>query len=183
MAAVRFVERSLFCPSPRDGALPNHWTSPRCADGRPIPYATVIELAAPSGAVLNGTTTGEDGRFAVPSVQVEATLVVTFIGFRPDTLRGIRPQGPQVDVGIIALQPDKELLDVAEVQAEQSTTTFALDKRVFNVGKDLSTTGASALEVLNNVPSVTVSIEGENQPPREWRRANPDRRQTLGLDR
>ena len=130
-------------------------------NGRPIPYATVIELAAPSGAVLNGTTTGEDGRFAVPSVQVEATLVVTFIGFRPDTLRGIRPQGPQVDVGIIALQPDKELLDVAEVQAEQSTTTFALDKRVFNVGKDLSTTGASALEVLNNVPSVTVSIEGE----------------------
>lgn len=130
-------------------------------NGQPIPYATVIELATPSGIVLNGTTTGEDGRFAVPSVQMEATLVVTFIGFKPDTLRDIRPQGLQVDVGIIALQPDQELLDVAEVQAEQSTTTFALDKRVFNVGKDLSTTGASALEVLNNVPSVTVSIEGE----------------------
>ncbi len=130
-------------------------------NGQPIPYATVIELATPSGAVLNGTTTGEDGRFSVPSVQVEATLVVTFIGFKPDTLRGIRPQGPTLDVGIIALQPDQELFDEAVVQAEQSTTTFALDKRVFNVGKDLSTTGASALEVLNNVPSVTVSIEGE----------------------
>lgn len=60
-------------------------------NGQPIPYATVIELAIPSGAVLNGTTMSEDGRFAVPSVQVEVTLVVTFIGFRPDTLRGIRP--------------------------------------------------------------------------------------------
>ena len=67
-------------------------------NGQPIPYATVIELATPSGAVLNGTTTGEGGRFAVPSVQVEATLVVTFIGFKPDTLRDIRPQGLQVSV-------------------------------------------------------------------------------------
>ena len=39
---------------------------------------------------------------------------------------------------------------------------FKLDKRVFNVGKDLSSTGASALEVLDNVPSVTVSIEGKS---------------------
>ena len=36
-----------------------------------------------------------------------------------------------------------------------------MDKRVFNVGKDLSSTGASALEVLNNVPSVNVNIEGD----------------------
>jgi outer membrane receptor protein involved in Fe transport len=46
------------------------------------------------------------------------------------------------------------------VQGEVSRTEFKLDKRVFNVGKDLSTTGASALEVLNNVPSVNVNIEG-----------------------
>jgi len=47
------------------------------------------------------------------------------------------------------------------ISAEKSTTEFKLDKRVFNVGKDLSSTGASALEVLNNVPSVDVNIEGE----------------------
>ena len=38
---------------------------------------------------------------------------------------------------------------------------FRLDKRVFNVGKDLSSSGASALEVLDNIPSVNVNIEGE----------------------
>ena len=47
------------------------------------------------------------------------------------------------------------------MQAERSTTEFQLDKRVFNVGQDLSSTGASALDVLNNVPSVTVNIEGQ----------------------
>ena len=53
------------------------------------------------------------------------------------------------------------MLNEVEVRAEKSTTEFRLDKRVFNVGKDLSSTGASAYEVLENVPSVTVSIEGE----------------------
>jgi outer membrane receptor protein involved in Fe transport len=46
------------------------------------------------------------------------------------------------------------------LRAEKSSTEFKLDRRVFNVGKDLSSTGMGALEVLNNVPSVNVSIEG-----------------------
>ena len=47
------------------------------------------------------------------------------------------------------------------MRGERSRTEFKLDKRVFNVGQDLTSTGASALEVLNNVPSVNVSIEGQ----------------------
>ncbi|MEL6717903.1 MAG: TonB-dependent receptor, partial [Bacteroidota bacterium] len=46
-------------------------------------------------------------------------------------------------------------------RSEKSQTEFKLDKRVFNVGQDLSSTGASALEVLNNVPSISVNIEGQ----------------------
>jgi outer membrane receptor protein involved in Fe transport len=46
------------------------------------------------------------------------------------------------------------------VTAEKSTTEFKTDRRVFNVGTDLTSSGASALEVLNNVPSVNVDIEG-----------------------
>ncbi|NNK90382.1 MAG: TonB-dependent receptor, partial [Saprospiraceae bacterium] len=61
----------------------------------------------------------------------------------------------------ILLAKDAMRLEEIIVAAEKSSTEFKLDKRVFNVGKDLSSTGASALEVLNNVPSVNVSIEGE----------------------
>ena len=44
---------------------------------------------------------------------------------------------------------------------KHNSSSYKLDKRVFNVGKDLSTTGASATDVLNNVPSVNVNIEGQ----------------------
>ena len=65
------------------------------------------------------------------------------------------------------MEEDVQSLNEVVVQGEKSTTEFKLDKRIFNVGKDLSTTGMSALEVLNNVPSVNVNIEGRNQSSRE----------------
>jgi outer membrane receptor protein involved in Fe transport len=69
----------------------------------------------------------------------------------------------QVDLGLIELASQGQTLEEVTVRAEKSQTEFKLDKRVFNVGKDLSSTGASALEVLNNVPSVNVTIEGQIQ--------------------
>ena len=68
--------------------------------------------------------------------------------------------GSSIDLGTIKLELIDQSLDEVTVTAEKSTTQFRLDKRVFNVGKDISTSGASALEVLNHVPSVTVSMEG-----------------------
>ena len=73
----------------------------------------------------------------------------------------IRDRGSTADLGTIYLGSDSQALDEVLITADKSTTEFKLDKRVFNVGADLSSTGAGALEVLNNVPSVNVSIEGE----------------------
>jgi outer membrane receptor protein involved in Fe transport len=64
-------------------------------------------------------------------------------------------------LGVIALEKVNTVLDEVEIRAEKSSTEFKLDRRVFNVGKDLSSTGMGALELLNNVPSVSVSIEGD----------------------
>ena len=65
------------------------------------------------------------------------------------------------DLGVIQLHEDSQSLDEVVVRGERSRTEFKLDKRVFNVGQDLTSAGASALDVLNNVPSVNVSIEGQ----------------------
>jgi len=54
----------------------------------------------------------------------------------------------------------EQLVEV-EIAGEVSRRRFELDKRVFSVGKDLRSTGASALEVLNSLPSVTVKVYGE----------------------
>jgi outer membrane receptor protein involved in Fe transport len=128
---------------------------------QPIPYATVIAVNNETAKTLVGATTDFDGQFTLASPTPSVFLVVSFIGFRTDTITQFTAAEVGSDAGVIRLHANHEQLDEVEVTREASRTRFELDKRVFTVGTDLSTTGASALDVLNHVPSVSVNIEGE----------------------
>ena len=128
---------------------------------QPLEYATVKLLDASTQELLSGTTTAADGTFALETEATDFYLEVDFIGFVTTKITEFDRRTRKINVGKIALSEDTETLDEVVVRGEKSQTEFKLDKRVFNVGQDLSSTGASALEVLNNVPSVNVSIEGQ----------------------
>jgi len=128
--------------------------------GQALDYATVAVYDANDGSLLSGTTTEDGGKFKVTVSKEKVYVEVEFIGFETKRIDEISFSNSQVDLGRITLGEDTEVIDEVIVTADKSTTEFKLDKRVFNVGSDLSTTGASALEVLNNVPSVNVNIEG-----------------------
>ena len=128
---------------------------------QPIPFATVVVGDKSSLETITGVTTTDDGSFTVLSPLRDIYLEISFIGYKTLRREDIRINGKGIDLGTIALSEQSEMLNEVEVRGEKSTMEFKLDKRVFNVGKDLSSAGASALEVLDNVPSVTVSIEGQ----------------------
>ncbi|NND32699.1 MAG: TonB-dependent receptor, partial [Saprospiraceae bacterium] len=126
----------------------------------PIEFATAVLLAKDSSLTITGTTTNQAGIFELETEEKEFRIEISFIGFVSRMIDDFEMVGNQIDLGSIMLVENTETLDEVVVRAEKSQTEFKLDKRVFNVGKDLSSTGASALEVLNNVPSVNVNIEG-----------------------
>ncbi len=126
-----------------------------------IDHATIIISNKTTGAIVTGTTTENGGRFELTTSTTNISVEISFIGFISVTIDDVPFDGTLTDLGTIMLKEDVQALDEVVVTAEKSTTEFKLDKRVFNVGADLSTTGASALEVLNNVPSVNVNIEGQ----------------------
>ncbi|MCI5080089.1 MAG: TonB-dependent receptor family protein [Saprospiraceae bacterium] len=128
---------------------------------QPIEFATIMVADANSGASITGTTTDLDGAFSVSTNARNFRIEISFIGFKTTKITDFTIDGNKVELGEIMLADNSQQLEEVVVRAEKSTTEFKLDKRVFNVGKDLSSTGASALEVLNNVPSVNVNIEGE----------------------
>ena len=66
----------------------------------------------------------------------------------------------KVSLGVLKLTQNSKNLETFTVTEERSTVEFKLDRRVFNVGSDISNQGLGALDVLNNVPSVNVDIEG-----------------------
>ena len=128
--------------------------------GTPIEFATVIVGDPETRTDLAGATTDLDGKFEVTTTAEAFFVEVSFIGLEAVTITDFTVEKGRVALGVIELGADAEVLQEVEVRAERSSVEFKLDKRVFNVGEDLSSTGAGALEVLNNVPSVNVDIEG-----------------------
>lgn len=129
--------------------------------GQPIAFATVLISDNETRKPITGTTTLDDGSFILEINTSNFYIEVSFLGYQTKTF-GLPPtQNKTLDLGTISLSEDAKQLEEVVVQGEVSRTEFKLDKRVFNVGKDLSSTGASALDVLNNVPSVNVNIEGK----------------------
>jgi outer membrane receptor protein involved in Fe transport len=126
-----------------------------------IDYATITVMDLKTDELISGTTTEGGGVFRLETKTKEVYIEVSFIGYSTKRVEEFNWNGNKADLGVIKLGEDTKTLDEVVVTATKSTTEFKLDKRVFNVGTDLSTTGASALEVLNNVPSVNVNIEGE----------------------
>jgi len=131
------------------------------ASQQPVEFATVMVADKDSGEALAGTTTGPDGTFSLNSKSTNIYVEISFIGYKSRTFRDINITNGKAELGSIQLTEDSQALDEVVVRGEKSRTEFKLDKRVFNVGQDLTSAGASALEVLNNVPSVNVSIEGQ----------------------
>ncbi|SEQ22908.1 outer membrane beta-barrel family protein [Neolewinella agarilytica] len=131
--------------------------------GQPIEFATVLVSDASTKAGVGGTTTDLAGNFTLETSTEAVYLDISFIGFTTRRVEELTFSNGKADLGLLELSAEGQTLEEVTVRAEKSQTEFKLDKRVFNVGKDLSSTGASALEVLNNVPSVNVNIEGEIQ--------------------
>jgi len=127
----------------------------------PVEYATISVLDNGSKKPLTGTITSQNGTFSLKTNATDFYIEVSFIGFETKTFKGFKIVKNKIDLKTIILSEDNQVLDEIVVRAERSQMEFQLDKRVFNVGKDLSSTGASSLDVLNNIPSVNVNIEGE----------------------
>ncbi len=125
-----------------------------------VPYATIVTKSISENKVLSGVISNDDGTFTITSKSAEVYIEISFMGYRPKAIRDLKFVGKNCNVGTVSLVSDIENIGEVVVRAEKSSVEFRLDKKVFNVGQDIVSSGASATDVLNNVPSVNVDIEG-----------------------
>ena len=128
----------------------------------PLEFATITLFSRRDSSVTGGIITDGEGKFLLETKAGRYFARIEFIGYEPYAIEEVRlgRNNLNADLGIIQLSGDAAVLEEIEVVGEKSTFTMSLDKRVFNVGKDLTSTGANAAEILDNVPSVTVDVEG-----------------------
>ncbi len=127
-----------------------------------LPFASVI-LKDSKAQLVEGLVTQENGVFTFSKIAFGSyTLEVQYIGFVTTTKSiVINNSQRKIDLKTIVLKEDATALDEVVVQAATSEVTLKLGKKVFNVGKDISSQNGSAIDVLGNVPSVNVSPNGQ----------------------
>lgn len=127
---------------------------------QPLPYVNII-IKNIKEEVLTGGITLEDGSFKIEKIE-EGKLIVNiqYIGYK--TMRKevtIGKGNYEINLGNIFLEEATEGLDEVTVIAETSTIQQKVDRKVITIGKDLTTIGATASEIMNNLPSVSVDSQ------------------------
>jgi outer membrane receptor protein involved in Fe transport len=124
----------------------------------PLEYATVV-LNNQKTKQLSGGITDEKGNFNIKVNPGIYDISFEFISFKTIKLPN-KTINSSINFGTIKLSEDSDKLDEIVIIAEKSTVEIRLDKRIYNVGKDMTVKGGSASDVLDNVPSVDVDVEG-----------------------
>jgi hypothetical protein len=134
---------------------------------KPVEYASVVVLWYNKDSLMGGSLTKENGEFAVENLPAMGgfRFRVTQIGYKKfeQKIYIQLPNKLEQDLGDIKLDLDEKVLDAVEVTAEKNTVVMSIDKRTYNVDKDISARGGTAADVLKNVPGVTVDADGNAQ--------------------
>ena len=131
------------------------------AKNEPVSYATVTLLRLDS-TVVGGDLSKDDGAFDIsPTGFGSFRLRIESIGittrYIPVT---VSADSSQKDLGKIKIAIEETMLKTASVVGEKPVVQLKVDKKVFNVEKNITSAGGSATDVLQNVPSVSVDVDG-----------------------
>lgn len=130
-------------------------------DKSSLEYATVAILNPLDSSIISGGITDANGQFSLTSSAGVVLINAQYISYKSSyRVYEIDESQPTQSVGEIALSLSTNQLNEVIVTAEQDNLQLALDKRVFNVGKNITNAGRNAADILDNIPSVEVDIEG-----------------------
>ena len=127
--------------------------------GIPLEMASVKVIPTNNPEDVKGSVTDFDGDFSIKVDSGTYHIEVEFISFETKKINN-KSINKDTNLGTISLQFAQQELDEVNVVYETTQVDVRLDKKIYNVGKDLTTAGGTVSEALANVPSVTVDVDG-----------------------
>ncbi len=155
-----FVNFAQLQPTPSEKEFKVSGTVAEENTQLPLGFATVQLIK--EGQVVNGAETDENGNFTIFIDKTgDYKLKISYIGFQEITKDiTVNLDNPVVNLGSITMKTGNFETEEIVVQSERSAIEFNADKKVFNVEKSMATQGGTAVDVIKNLPSVEVDIDG-----------------------
>ncbi len=125
----------------------------------PLEYATISVYSPNDSIVKFGGISNANGKFNLEVSKGKYNIKIEYISFKEKLIKNINVF-KSIDLGAIELVIDQNVLDEVELIGEKTQVEIKLDKTVYNIGKDLTLRGSSVSDVLDNLPSVAVDIDG-----------------------
>lgn len=132
--------------------------------GDPVEYADVILMDKETQTVVDNISSETNGHFRFTGISNgEYYLLVRLIGYDIFTNESIviNSSTPPIDMGTIYLQPLEIGLAEVVVEASRRQVIYKLDKRVIEASSNLMGSGGTAVDILENTPSIRVDVDGE----------------------
>lgn len=130
------------------------------ATNAPISYA-IVSLKE-NGKVVSGANTDDKGEFTIKNLALKNyTIEIQYIGFRKYIGTALLSENKKEASFKVSLEEEATQLKGVNIVGERSTIEQKIDRKVITVGKDLTTAGASASDIMNNIPSVNVDQDGK----------------------
>ncbi len=128
---------------------------------QPVAYAAIVIKSEDGSDIITGAITTDEGTFEIKDLpEGNFILEVQFLGYKTSSQPiTISKSKRKLDLGVIVLEEEAQELSGVEVVAERTTIEQKIDRKVINVGKDLTTVGATAADIMNNIPSVNVDSQ------------------------
>ena len=130
------------------------------ATAQPLPYVSIV--VKENGATITGGITDDNGEFDIKNLPLQSYSVeVQFMGYKTATLSAaLSDSKKSINLGTIVLEETATTLNEVEIVKEVSTIEQKIDRKVITVGRDLTTAGGTAAEVMSNIPTVFVDQDG-----------------------
>lgn len=130
--------------------------------GEPLEYTNVALYNLPDSQLVTGGITSPNGEFQLTKIPSGKFYIsINFIGYRTyqSEVISVSKTTTFLDMGKIPLEMKTEVLKAIEITAEKEGIEYKIDKKVVNVEKFYTATSGTAVDVLENVPSVSVDAE------------------------
>lgn len=131
---------------------------------KPIEYASIRVCNDKDTSLVAGIYTDEFGKFVLDQLPTGRFIIkISQAEFKDKFINGIviTPQKPLRKLGSISLSSTSQQIEEVIVQGKKDILQTGIDKKVYNVGEDISVQGGSANDVLNNIPSIEIDQDGK----------------------
>lgn len=128
----------------------------------PVEFATIALYKQPDNKLAGGCITDMDGKFSLKDIEHgEYRVDIAFVGYKTKNINiNLTDANPNSNLGKILLKQNAQELGEVNVVADKAAVDYKIDRKVVNVSQQLNAISGTAVDVLENIPSIRVDVDG-----------------------